>query len=214
LTEITVDTQNPAYASIDGVLFDKTIQTIIAYPAKKNAETFVIPSSVTSIKKSAFIGCISLTSITIPPSVTDIGNGAFWECSSLTSITIPSSVTDIGDWVFASCGNLENITVDSLNPAYASIDGVLFNKNIRAVIAYPAGKNAETYTIPSSVTNIIDFAFLECVNLTSVIIPPSVTSIGFKAFGGCDNLTSVTLSRETRFWFDAFPDSTQIIYRD
>ncbi len=52
--------------------------------------------SVTSIGKSAFYKCTSLTSITIPDSVTSIGERAFSQCTSLTSITIPGGVTSIG----------------------------------------------------------------------------------------------------------------------
>ena len=35
--------------------------------------------------------------VTIPNSVTSIGRSAFSHCSSLTSVTIPNSVTSIGD---------------------------------------------------------------------------------------------------------------------
>ena len=62
-----------------------------------------IPESVTSIGKSAFSDCSSLTSITIPESVTSIGEGAFWGCSNLTSITIPKSVTSIERITFREC---------------------------------------------------------------------------------------------------------------
>ena len=193
LTNITVDSRNTAYASIDGVLFDKNIRTIISYPRGKTARTYTIPSSVTSIEYSAFYGCSSLASITIPSSVTDIGNYAFLNCSSLTSVTIPSSVTSIGEQAFTFCSSLTNITVDSRNPAYTSIDGILFDKNIRTIIAYPEGKTSRTYTIPSSVTSIGKFAFVSCSSLTSVTIPSSVTSIGDGAFAVCHSLTSVTI---------------------
>ena len=59
--------------------------------------------SVTSIGKSAFYHCTSLTSVTIPNSVTSIGDYTFYDCSSLTSITIPNSVTSIGDLAFEDC---------------------------------------------------------------------------------------------------------------
>ena len=259
LTNITVDSRNPAYASIDGVLFDKSIQTIIAYPMGKTTRTYTIPSSVTSIGKVAFSGCSSLTSVSIPSSVTSIGEWAFEgcigltsvnipssvtvigklafsQCRSLTSVNIPSSVTSIGKLAFDYCSSLTNITVDSRNTVYASIDGVLFDKNIRTIIAYPMGKTTRTYTIPSSVmaigndafsqcrsltsvtipssvTAIGENAFSQCSNLTSVTIPSSVTYIGDGAFGFCWSLTSVTLSRRTQVG-RAFSASVRITYRD
>jgi len=88
-----------AIFSVDDVLFNKDRTTLVAYPNKK-ASQYVIPSSVTSIRNSAFYGCSGLTSITIPSSVTSIETGAFQYCSSLTSITIPSSVTSFGQSVF------------------------------------------------------------------------------------------------------------------
>ena len=299
LTNITVDSRNPAYASIDGVLFDKNIRTIISYPAGKITRTYIISSSVTSIGDWAFSYCSSLTSVTIPTSVTSIGNSAFRYCNSLTSVTIPSSVrsigerafsdcssltsvtipssvrsigerafygcrsltsitipssvnsigdyafsfcisltsvaipssvnsigeeaflycsslisvtipssvTSIGDQAFAGCSSLTSITVDNRNPAYASIDGVLFDKNIRIIIAYPAGKITRTYTIPSSVTAIGNGAFMSCSSLTSVTIPSSVRSIGEEAFAYCRSLTSITIpSSVTSIGNGAFED--------
>jgi hypothetical protein len=111
LTSITVDSKNPAYTSVDGVLFDKTIQTIIGYPAGKNAETYVIPSSVRSIEYGAFWNCYHLTSIIIPSSVTSIEVSAFAGCNNLTSVTIPSSVISIGRLAFQGCNSLTSVTL-------------------------------------------------------------------------------------------------------
>jgi len=111
LTSINVDNNNSAYASIDGVLFDKNIRTLIRYPQNRSQRTYVIPSSVTSIGYGAFAYCNNLTNITIPSSVTSIGERAFDYCSNLTNITIPSSVTTIGRGAFNGCGNLNSVTL-------------------------------------------------------------------------------------------------------
>ena len=95
LTEIVVDSNNKVYATEDGVLYNKTKSELIQCPAGKTG-TLTIPSSVTSIRSSAFYGCSGLTSVTMPSNVTSIGDYAFYECSDLTSVTLPSSVTSIG----------------------------------------------------------------------------------------------------------------------
>ncbi|MCR5137758.1 MAG: leucine-rich repeat domain-containing protein [Oscillospiraceae bacterium] len=76
-----------------------------------DVETVRIPNSVTSIGRSAFYGCRSLTSVTIPESVKSIGNSAFYGCSSLTSVTIPESVTDIENRAFSDCSSLTSMTL-------------------------------------------------------------------------------------------------------
>jgi hypothetical protein len=112
-----------------------------------------IPNGVTSIGDYGFYDCRSLTNATIPGSVTSIGDHAFAD-SGLADITIPDSVTRIGDWAFGFNSNLTAITVDALNPAYSSVNGVLFNHTRTTLIQYPAGNAATTCLISSSVTNI------------------------------------------------------------
>ena len=216
LTSIEVSDNNGNYSSVDGVLFNKDKSELITYPAGKTDSEYVIPNSVisigysafenctsltsvtipdsvTSIGDSAFRGCTSLTNITIPNSVTSIGNSAFSGCTSLTSVTIPDSVTSIGSGAFSNCTSLKSIEVSENNKNYASIDGVLFNKDKSELVTYPAGKTDSEYVIPNSVTSIGYSAFENCTSLTSVTIPDSVTSIDYSAFENCTSLTSVTI---------------------
>ena len=136
-----------------------------------------IPSSVTRIGDHAFRGCTGLTSIAIPDSVTSIGKSAFYGCTGLTSVTIPNSVTSIGASPFSDCTGLASIIVDSANPDYQSIDGVLYSKDGKTLVAYPAAKSGSSYAIPSSVTSIGVYAFFGCTGLTSVTIPNSVMEL-------------------------------------
>ena len=154
--------------------------------------SITIPNGVTNIGGWAFQGCTSLITITIPNSVSNIGDGAFWGCSSLTNVTIPDSVTNIGTNAFAYCTSLTAIIVDTNNPAYMSVDGVLFNKGQTRLMQYPGAK-AGGYTISNSVTSIAGHAFIGCSSLTSVTIPNSVTNIGSFAFAYCARLPSITI---------------------
>jgi len=191
-----------------------TVIGMYAFAKCSGLKSVTIPSSVTVISAFMFMDCSSLASVSIPSSVTNIDLAAFRGCSSLAYITIPSSVTRLAADAFDNCSNLTEITVDNRNQKYASIDGVLFDKNIRTIIAYPAGKKAVTYAIPSSVAVIYHFAFSYCPSLTGLTIPPSVTAIGAGIFVNCRSLTSVTVSRRTFVSKEAFPDSTRICYSD
>ena len=160
---------------------------------------------VVEIKSSAFNGCANLTSIIIPDSVTSIGDFAFENCSGLTSITIPDSVTSIGDHAFYNCSSLTNITVSENNKYFSSLNGVLFNKDKTELITYPNGNERTEYTIPDSVTSIIEGAFAYCSNLITVKIPDSVTDITDKTFYVCSSLTSVIIPDSvTHIGYNAF----------
>ena len=94
------------------VLFNKDKSRIISF-RNQNIESYVIPSSVTSIGEGTFSVCRSLSEIVIPSSVTSIGDIAFSGCDSLSEIIIPSSVTSIGDSAFSCCDSLSEIVIPS-----------------------------------------------------------------------------------------------------
>ena len=158
----------------------------------ENLETVVLGEGIEKISNSLFYGCASLSDINIPASVTKIDGSAFEGCASLASIDIPANVTNIVEYAFSNCQNLASINVDDKNPAYASVDGVLYNKEKTILVQVP-GKFQGKFTIPSGVTNIASGAFGLCEGLTGVEIPNTVTSISEFAFEGCYGLTNLTI---------------------
>ncbi len=199
LTSITVESGNAKYHSEENCLIETASKTLIA-----GCKNSIIPTdgSVTSIGDMAFI-CSGLTSITIPDSVTSIGNYAFHGCSGLTSITISDSVTSFGEEAFSACTGLTEIII----PSKLSItfrDSEDYTSLILTALSSSKGNNIvdrafENYTNLTSITisdgisSIGVCAFAGCSGLTSITIPNGVTSIGIGAFADCSGLTSITI---------------------
>ncbi|MCD8151110.1 MAG: leucine-rich repeat protein [Clostridiales bacterium] len=174
-----------------------------------------IADSVTTIGKYAFWKNYSLTSVTVPDNVTDIGYAAFGDCTSLaeitlgesvqtigayafqaatiTSLTLPASVESLGDLICSSCSNLTAFYVDYANTTYSAEDGVLFNKDQTELLCYPQGKADTTYSVPSSVTTVADYAIYNNKYLTSISLTDNITAIGDWAFAYCTALQSLAV---------------------
>jgi hypothetical protein len=112
LMAFTVDPQNTNYSSVDGVLLNKSQNTLIQCPSGKTG-SYTIPNSIQYIAISAFDSCASLTGITIPSSIYGLPDWAFDSCSSLTSLTMPYNYyfQSIDSYVFESCTSLTNFLI-------------------------------------------------------------------------------------------------------
>ncbi|MFA9375111.1 MAG: leucine-rich repeat protein [Lachnotalea sp.] len=214
LTDINVNNNNSTYCSIDGIVYSKDTETLICYPVGKTAKKFTIPNAVKSIGEFAFYQNNTLCNIEIQGGVSSIEHGAFWKCLALESINLPKSLISIKNGAFFQCGifnieipeNVENIEVGAFsacirlteinvnnnNAVYYSIDGVLYEKNTKKLLRYPAGKADIEFTVPSGTCSISEFAFSTCTKLSQIVIPESVSSIGNYAFDRCIGMKQIT----------------------
>lgn len=115
--------------------------------------------------------------------VTYIGNGCFMSDMGITSVVIPKTVTDMGESVFFDCEQLDHFTVEDGNPFYTVNDGVLMADGGKLLVAYPAAKEGESYTVPDGVEEIGGGAFGFAQHLREVVIPDGVLYIDNWAFG-------------------------------
>lgn len=185
LQKFIVTSSNNYFSSINGNLYSKNKTLLIQYAAGKPDTAFDIPNTVLEIGDNAFGYCSNLISISIPNSVTKIGDSAFEWCRDLYAIMIPESVEEIGYRSFYACDNLHEINVHLSNQYYSSEKGILFNKSKTKLIKFPAMNSMEKYTVPSTVTTIGDYAFIDAQWITQgsnyIVIPNTVKEIGYDA---------------------------------
>ncbi len=180
LAAITVSSQNSAFSSTNGVLYNANQTTLLDYPPGVDGG-FAVPSTVTNIAEEAFQDCEGLTTVQLPNGLSSIGKDAFYNCLNLANVTIPGSVGDIGAEAFEYCTRMSAVTIDN---GVGNIESNAFENCYSLVNA----------SIPGSVTNIGQSAFEYCLSLPLIRIPTGVTAIGNQAFEYCSGMTSVTIA--------------------
>ncbi len=138
-----------------------------------------------------------IANVTIKNGVTNIENYAFYSYGSLQSIQMPASVTTIGSRAIYDCYSLTSIQVAEGNTAYVDVNGVLFSKDMKTLMVYPAKKAEKSYVIPDGVTTIKEYAF-DRGKFESVEIPDSVTTIEWNAFKNCTAIMSIEIPAGVR----------------
>ena len=165
-----------------------------AFCGCQNLTTCDFPSTLTRIGKNAFNGCTKFTgSVSFGNSLTTLGDRAFKNCYKITGFYIPATLTDIGTEAFAHCTSITYFAVSSDNPNYTVSENVLFNKDKTVLMYYPAAHSRTSYTVPQSVTEIGDGAFVAASNLTELILPNQLETIGIEGLENCSALTEITL---------------------
>ncbi|MGN0769429.1 MAG: leucine-rich repeat protein [Christensenellales bacterium] len=175
VSAFVVDQNNPEYASVDGVFYDKSITTLINYPADKRDTLFEIPDSVTTIRKNAIEVTNTLGKIVIPAGVSEIEEGSIF-------------------WNYA----LEYIDVDENNKNYKSEGGVLYTADSKLLLSYPIASERTEYTVLEGCERICDYALSQASNLTELHTNEGLEEIGSYSIYLCGNLAKAGLPKSLK----------------
>lgn len=165
LENIFVNSENENYFDVNGILFDSNTKELLIYPSNNKTNILNILEGVTSISNI--------------------------NSSYLEEINIPSTVTSIGN---INASNLENINVSQDNPAFFSIDGILFSKETNELLIYPAKNKTKELTIPKGIvkTCAVNSNYLKTLN-----VPSTVAELGNI---NCDALENINVSEDNQIY--------------
>ena len=187
-----------------------------AFAGNDNLVRVDIGNQVESVGYRAFAECDNLRTINVGDGVEEIGTAAFSNNKELVNVSLGAEVKKLGSGVFAGDRQLETLSLSEDNNHLHYSNGILYDADETKVFALMPACEKGAYTFPSTVREIMGYAFwgnpyLEkvtlgsgltevpayafsnCQNLKEVEIPMAVRGIGAKAFEDCVNLTSVSL---------------------
>lgn len=169
LSEFEIDDDNNVYTSIDGVLYTKSRRQLVMYPAGKTDPDLVLPDETEILQYYALAPQPHLRTITIGPKLKTLRSGTFSECTALREI---------------------NVSPD--NPFWCSIDGVIYDKAVTTLLAFPMYSIIDSFEMPPTVTTLADLSMLSAKRIIELTLPASLTHIGDYALLDCSSLLRIT----------------------
>jgi hypothetical protein len=175
-------------------------------------QNLILPKGLKVV--GGFMNCPRLTNLILPEGLEEIQHFAFGSCESITNIRIPASVKSMDGSSFCAC-SIAAFGMDSTNPYYTTIDGVVFSRDLKTLVAFPSAYPHTDYKIPDTTSFIAPNAFADArieniefpdglsaignwafdgSMVKSICLPNSVTTIGQGAFRSCLQLENIQLS--------------------
>lgn len=220
LKRIEVNSENPKYKSVDGILFSKDCSEIIAYPNGYQGDSYTIPEGVSAISDYCFGNSNYLLDIRIPGHVKTIGDYAFWfceklekaiveegvetlgisafeNCHSLKALSLPSTLSEIGGGAFDLTYALASIDLNPGNPFFTIYGNGLYSSDMRRLIYVNsfAGEPFEEYCTDSRVMVVESGALCYLTEMTHLTFGDGVRTIRRNAVSSAFRLESITLGR-------------------
>lgn len=208
---------NTAFAAVDGILYSKTVDTLVWYPQGKTDTTYVMPETVKHIGPYGIYEVSALTSVTLASGLETIDEFGLARLNITGTLTIPATVNTIHFKAFLYDYSLQGFETPGENTAFQTKDGVLFTKDLSTLVTYPAGKPETAYTVPDGVQTVATYAFyynngLQTVDLNDVTMVEtyafynakgleeadfggSVVNVDAYGFSGCSNLKRLLASQ-------------------
>lgn len=183
---------------IKTVYISNKVKTIAehAFNSYVNLGNLIIENGLENIESGAFSYCEKLTSVVLPSSIINIEYSAFNGCSELENIEIGSEVKTVGNFAFTNTkwwDNQEDNAVIYLNKVCIGVKGELPMNSVVDIKdgtlsiannAFYGQGGLRTVNLPTSLKNIGEHAFYNCIALINVNSGGNVEYVSSKS-GDC-----------------------------
>ncbi|MBR0410354.1 MAG: leucine-rich repeat protein [Eubacterium sp.] len=149
------------------------------------------PSTLETIKDSAFENCNQIREIILPDTMTgEIGDTAFYHCYSMERLYIGKKVRGIGEAAFKDCTHLSSITIPDHIERIADghsgltdegVSGILYNYNLLNSGAFAGCTRLKNVSYESD-ADVADYMFYGSTSLESIDYKGKPKRIGYAAF--------------------------------
>ncbi len=168
-----------------------------AFDGCSSLTTVKFGNNSVSVGDEAFKNCSKLTTIDTDK-ISSFNYGVFYSCKSLETVVLGSNITYIGKQAFSQCSSLKSINLGNITQIYAEAfaDCALLNNvdlsKCSDMEKYAfKGCKALTSLDLSGGYMYFEGVFQGCTGLTSVTLGNQLTNIPDYAFDGCTNLSTV-----------------------
>lgn len=171
----------------------KQVKTIGKEPFKgcDKLTAMVMSDAVQTLANESFEGADNLERIYFA-NVRTIGEEVFKGINKLKELHLPKTLEQLHEEFYLRCDNLQVITIPEDNPKYKVVDNVLFDKEMKTLIAYLPNHQAKSYSIPDGVIRLGQVAFKGNRYLQEIICPPSLVEIRESSFDTIDKEIDLT----------------------
>lgn len=203
LARINVDSQNEKYSSNDGVLFDKSGETLITYPVNHGTE-YIVPDGTKYIDKAAFQST-KIEKVTFPSSLLEIKESAF-KGANLSSVQFDGTpqLTTIGGEAFQStkletfeCPSSLKYITGSNTFNISSLKSISLNEGLESLGNFTfSGTGIKEVNIPKTVKSVGTGVFQNIKSLETAKFEGENTQLNniVQIFYDCDKLKTVDMS--------------------
>ena len=129
-------------------------------------------------------------SLSIKSGTLAVAKGALRK-ANVVKVTIPSSLNYLDAYSLYPAYNIKQFIVNSNNTSFVAKNNILFSKNMKKLICAPSEYKNDSYTVPSTVTQICALAFKFNTDIKNIYVSENVNMIGASPFNNGDSKRSV-----------------------